>query len=568
MVENIKVKKAIKFWKNPFRFDEVDENNDKDYEYCIRGPKQIRLSGRNTHFINSRGFPYNYQSKDFSSPNRSWSDSNMSKVVNQGPFASGSDKQDVINISNGDDDVLEIGESKPRVIARARRRPLAQRTYTEPEDDDDIQVVKVQESTASRSRRLGNTLISSKRDQTVRHRYFIGDARSKYTTQPLSTMQDKPRSTLDEGTDINERSKYEALLQYFTKVKLTSNKSRTGIPKPSIARRCGAVPVRMFKPTVEVVDLTEGSQDSPILEIDVETSGEKKPPMTASTKDGEPVFTPINTLDKMLKIHNIVYKDWTSELLDKWERLRKDQDAAIKSHETSLSTCSSASQHLVEDTLAERLDKYATLSGAEVPEIVEEKLPELTSAMQREIENALMPRPSTEVLVRSFGLEIKRHDMHTLAGLNWLNDEIINFYMNLIIERGKMDNYPNVYAMNTFFYPKLITSGYASLKRWTRKVDIFSQDLVIAPIHMNVHWCLAVMNMKTKNITYYDSMGAPNNRCLNGNPQQQNGSDCGVFTCIYAEYLSRNAELSFSQKDMPYFRQKMVYEILKSKLLL
>nr|CAD7261685.1 unnamed protein product [Timema shepardi] len=445
--------------------------------------------------------------------------------------------------------VLEIGESKPRVIARARRRPLAQRTCTEPEeDDDDIQVVKVQESTASRSRRLGsktyysplrlslvldsepfskgyrkkNTLISSKRDQTVRHRYFIGEARSTYATQPLSTMKDKPKSTLDEGTDINERSKYEALLQYFTKVKLTSNKSRTGIPKTSIARRCGVVPVRMFKPTVEVVDLTEGSQDSSILEIDVETSGEKKPSTAAPTKDGEAGFTPINTLDKMLKMHNIVYKDWTSELLNKWDRLRKDQDAAIKSHETSLSTFSSASQHLVEDTLAERLGKYASLSGAEVPEIVEEKLPELTSSMQREIENALMPRPSTEVLVRSFGLEIKRHDMHTLAGLNWLNDE----------------------------------------------VDIFSQDLVIAPIHMNVHWCLAVMNMKTKNITYYDSMGAPNNRCLNGNPQQQNGSDCGVFTCIYAEYLSRKAELSFSQKDMPYFRQKMVYEILKSKLLL
>nr|CAD7414442.1 unnamed protein product [Timema poppensis] len=244
--------------------------------------------------------------------------------------------------------------------------------------------------------------------------------------------------------------------------------------------------------------------------------------LSSPTKDGEAGVTPINTLDKMLKMHNIVYKDWTSELLNKWDRLRKDQDAAIKSHETSLSTFSSASQHLVEDTLAERLGKYASLSGAEVPEIVEEKLPELTSAMQREIENALMPRPSTEVLVRSFGLEIKRHDMHTLAGLNWLNDE----------------------------------------------VDIFSQDLVIAPIHMNVHWCLAVMNMKTKNITYYDSMGAPNNRCLNGNPQQQNGSDCGVFTCIYAEYLSRKAELSFSQKDMPYFRQKMVYEILKSKLLL
>jgi sentrin-specific protease 1 len=36
----------------------------------------------------------------------------------------------------------------------------------------------------------------------------------------------------------------------------------------------------------------------------------------------------------------------------------------------------------------------------------------------------LIPRPSNEVLVESFGLAIKRHDMHTLADLNWLNDEV------------------------------------------------------------------------------------------------------------------------------------------------
>ncbi|KAJ9583647.1 hypothetical protein L9F63_022013, partial [Diploptera punctata] len=51
-------------------------------------------------------------------------------------------------------------------------------------------------------------------------------------------------------------------------------------------------------------------------------------------------------------------------------------------------------------------------------------------------------------------------------------------------------------------------------------------------------------------------------------PQQMNGSDCGMFSCIYAEYICRNARFAFSQKDMPYFRRKMVYEIMKKKLLM
>lgn len=42
--------------------------------------------------------------------------------------------------------------------------------------------------------------------------------------------------------------------------------------------------------------------------------------------------------------------------------------------------------------------------------------------------------------------------------------------MNLLIERGKNDNLPNVFAFNTFFYPKLISGGHSALKRWTKKV--------------------------------------------------------------------------------------------------
>ncbi|CAH8656651.1 unnamed protein product [Dicrocoelium dendriticum] len=50
-------------------------------------------------------------------------------------------------------------------------------------------------------------------------------------------------------------------------------------------------------------------------------------------------------------------------------------------------------------------------------------------------------------------------------------------------------------------------------------------------------------------------------------PQQENGSDCGVFLCTYGEFLSRNARFTFSQKDMPGIRKRMMYEILTQQLL-
>ena len=40
-----------------------------------------------------------------------------------------------------------------------------------------------------------------------------------------------------------------------------------------------------------------------------------------------------------------------------------------------------------------------------------------------------------------------------------------------------------------------------------------------------------------------------------------------MFTCKFAEYLSRRAKFTFGQSDMPYFRRRMVYEISKNDLL-
>lgn len=64
--------------------------------------------------------------------------------------------------------------------------------------------------------------------------------------------------------------------------------------------------------------------------------------------------------------------------------------------------------------------------------------------------------------------------------------------MNLLMERSKEKGLPTVHAFNTFFFTKLKTAGYQAVKRWTKKADIFSVDLLLVPIHLGVHWCLAV----------------------------------------------------------------------------
>jgi sentrin-specific protease 1 len=78
---------------------------------------------------------------------------------------------------------------------------------------------------------------------------------------------------------------------------------------------------------------------------------------------------------------------------------------------------------------------------------------------------------------------VYRRDLQTLSGLNWLNDEVINFYMNLLMQRSEQQpTLPRVYATNTFFYPKLMQAGQAGLRRWTRKVYLPTIWLLICEV--------------------------------------------------------------------------------------
>lgn len=226
-----------------------------------------------------------------------------------------------------------------------------------------------------------------------------------------------------------------------------------------------------------------------------------------------------------------------------------------------------------------------------------QKFPTLTRTMLNEVSSVWDKKKTTETLVNNFDDAISVADLKTLSNSEWLNNNIINFYMSLIVKRSEREQLPKVYFMNTFFYPKLKKDGYNSIKRWTKMVDIFVYDLVIVPIFLSAHWSLAIINFQDKSIRLYDSMSLTSNKkCLDllkeylnkesldkkqkpydasdwklesvkNIPQQQNLNDCGVFVCTFAEYLAANRKFNFTQKDIDYFRKKITYEILHSKLL-
>ncbi|OAX39413.1 cysteine proteinase [Rhizopogon vinicolor AM-OR11-026] len=204
---------------------------------------------------------------------------------------------------------------------------------------------------------------------------------------------------------------------------------------------------------------------------------------------------------------------------------------------------------------------------------------------------------------------VNDRDISRLLPCQWLNDEIINFYGAMILTRSESNHKVDpptkrkildVHYFSTFFWPKLKDEGYEKgrLAKWTKKIDIFSKDVILIPInHSNSHWTGAAINFRRKRIESYDSMNIDRRPVLKAlrhyldsehrnkrkkpfdftgwqdhnpedTPQQENGYDCGVFTCQFLETLSRGEEVfHFSQRDMAYLRRRMIWEIGHGKFL-
>ncbi|RHY31735.1 hypothetical protein DYB32_003205 [Aphanomyces invadans] len=237
-----------------------------------------------------------------------------------------------------------------------------------------------------------------------------------------------------------------------------------------------------------------------------------KPGSSDNTSSGSTDRKSSRFADTDLESYQAKWRETSSQIHDieaQLEKLRVTRQSGDIERQHDAWVANRQWELVLEDVVREEL-------GEIMDELLEEsdagrELPEEDDSV---VEIALHGGPPTEVLCQKFNVDVSRGLLQCLLPATWLNDEV-------------------------------------------KHVDC-------------VHWCLAVIFMKEKRIQYYDSMAGVGIQCLdvlfkylhdesqhkkntvfdstgwelvattNDTPQQGNSFDCGVFTCMFADFLSRD----------------------------
>ena len=208
---------------------------------------------------------------------------------------------------------------------------------------------------------------------------------------------------------------------------------------------------------------------------------------------------------------------------------------------------------------------------------------------------------------------VTRADLQTLRPDTWLTEPVIDYYMHCLRERQnkavtkKKKGVRRCHFYRTYFYAKVHPTGhmeapyaYAQVKKWTQRGvpenSIFKCDALFFPCNVGrTHWILIVAFMKEKTIQVFDSLHGNYTKSVLAiyryildeyrskhdntempdqkewklyaesplSPGQENGSDCGVFVCMYADYISNGWPLLFNQSHINSCRERIALGILQ-----
>ena len=96
--------------------------------------------------------------------------------------------------------------------------------------------------------------------------------------------------------------------------------------------------------------------------------------------------------------------------------------------------------------------------------------------------SALLSGPADhEVLIDKYNIDMTRKKISCLKPRTWLNDEVINFYVAMMMQEGG-----SIYSFSTFFMIRLYERGnytFKNVARWTKNLDIFRLKKMFIPIN-------------------------------------------------------------------------------------
>ena len=255
-----------------------------------------------------------------------------------------------------------------------------------------------------------------------------------------------------------------------------------------------------------------------------------------------------------------------------------------------------------ETTQAEPNDVRTEGSGIELVDLTEESSPaeliEVRSNIRQEkVEKKVSIQRGHVDDILNKRLDLRRWDFQTLNAKVYINDRIIDEYLRLIQERNEVDlSLPEVFAGRTHRYTMMEVHGL----RYALNLyddDLRSKELILFPIHNDqlFHWSLVAVETSSKTVNYFDSL--PRQRIHSRAPRtvkkymemhyedrgekvsfrikrrvdaplQENGYDCGVFLCQYAERVAKRCPLNFSQNDLDLAcaRERMTQELLGGRI--
>ncbi|KIJ41648.1 hypothetical protein M422DRAFT_48532 [Sphaerobolus stellatus SS14] len=93
-------------------------------------------------------------------------------------------------------------------------------------------------------------------------------------------------------------------------------------------------------------------------------------------------------------------------------------------------------------------------------------------------------------------VRFRQQELDRLEPREWFNDIVMDYGLSQALRRHQLSESPlcKLWVFSTFFYTKLTTNGYTSVATWSKRWDVFAQELIIIPVHKFHHWSLVVVS--------------------------------------------------------------------------